>query len=546
MKFFYKFIFVLTLLNTSYQFAFSEQMSSDTIHDTIVSNVSTLPKFNLISKGEPVIAFDDTIFYVKTHIGSFTSKSRAENVAENIRKLNKNYNYKPEKLKIILDGKNYAIAFNNTIIISINPEEAIAHNQNQKEYAQEIRNKIVKAIEIYRENTSLTAILKRIGLALLVITVTFVVLKLISKLFKKIIYKLTLSQETKIKGLSFKSYKILDVKQIIKIIFLMLKIIRYTLNVLLVYLGLSFLFSIFPATQNIAHTLLNYILNPLSSIFHSIINYLPNMITIVVIITIFYYIIKFLKYFAKELKDERIVIKGFYSDWAIPTFNIIRTLLMIFMAIIIFPHLPGSDSSTFQGISIFVGIVVSIGSTNLIGNLIAGLVLTYMRPFQIGDRIKIGEIVGNVIEKTPFVVRIRSPKNEEITIPNSSILSANTLNYTSSAKNTKVAVYTSITINYNVAWRQVHCLLLDAAMKTDLILQEPKPFVLQIALNDFFVEYQLNAYILEVDSMNKIYSDLHQNIQDVFNEAGIEIMSPQYLVNRNNEKSTIPENFYKD
>ena len=554
MKFLCKFILILTLQIIFCQFVFaqlptsnSDTLTSDAISDeTIPTQQNVTSKNKPIIKGEPIIVFGDTIIDLKTHIGSFTPEERAKSIAARIEKLNDDYNYTSDKLKVLDEGNNYAVVYNDMIIISINPEEAEAHNTSKKELAFEVKQKIVMAIAKHKENTSLMSILKRIGLVFLVIAVTFLVLQLINKVFKNIGDRITSYQGNKIKGVSFKSYKFLNAEQEVKIIFLFLKIAKYLSSILLLYLALSALFAIFPATQSIARTLLNYILNPLSKMFHNIVDYLPNLITIIVIVAVFYYIIKGLKYFAKEIKNEKIVIKGFYSDWAIPTFNIIRTLLIIFMAIIIFPYLPGSDSRIFQGISIFVGVVISLGSTNLIGNIVAGLVLTYMRPFQIGDRIKIGEVVGNVIEKTPFVVRIRSPKSEEITIPNSNILSTHTLNYTSSANNTRVAVYTSVTISYSVAWRQVHRLLLDAAMKTPLILQTPKPFVLQLALNDYYVEYQLNAYILEVDSMNKIYSDLHQNIQDIFNESGIEVMSPQYLVNRNNNNTTIPENPYKD
>ncbi len=238
------------------------------------------------------------------------------------------------------------------------------------------------------------------------------------------------------------------------------------------------------------------------------------------------------------------VVKGFYADWAMPTFNIIKTLLYVFMFIIIFPYLPGSNTPIFQGVSVFVGVVISLGSTSLIGNAVAGLVLTYMRPFQVGDRIKIGDATGNVIERTPFVTRIRTPKNEEITIPNSSIMSAHTINYTAAAENNShhLILHTSVTIGYDSPWRQVHDLLLRAADRTAMVLKEPQPFVLQITLNDFHIEYQINAFTDQANYMPKIYSELHQNIQDTFSEAGVEIMSPYYISERDGNKLALPDN----
>jgi small-conductance mechanosensitive channel len=264
------------------------------------------------------------------------------------------------------------------------------------------------------------------------------------------------------------------------------------------------------------------------------------LIKIILIIINFRYIIKWLRFVADEVGKEKIKIKGFYSDWARPTFNIIRVLLYAFMFILIFPHLPGSNSPIFQGVSVFIGVIFSLGSTSVINNVMSGLVLTYMRPFKVGDRIRIGEIIGNVVEKTPFVIRIRTPKNEEVTIPNSGIMAAQTFNYTESARNYKLILHTEVTFGYDTPWRQVHDLLLSVAKLTADVLEEPKPYILQTALDDFYVEYQLNVFVIDADKMPRIYSELRQNIQDVFREAGIEIMSPHYRALRDGNKCTVP------
>lgn len=170
----------------------------------------------------------------------------------------------------------------------------------------------------------------------------------------------------------------------------------------------------------------------------------------------------------------------------------------------------------------------------------SGLVLTYMRPFQIGDRIKINDVVGNVVEKTPFVIRVRTPKNEEVTIPNSGIMAAQTFNYSESARMYKLILHTTITVGYDIPWRKVHELLLNVAKQTPDVLEDPKPFILQTALDDFYVEYQLNVYVIDADKMPQIYSALRQNIQDIFRDAGIELMSPHYRAYRDGSKPAIP------
>jgi len=213
------------------------------------------------------------------------------------------------------------------------------------------------------------------------------------------------------------------------------------------------------------------------------------------------------------------------------------------MFIVIFPYLPGSESPVFQGVSVFLGIIFSLGSSSVISNMVAGLVMTYMRPFQIGDRIKIGDIIGYVIEKTPFVTRIKTPKQEYITVPNSNILSGNVVNYSTSKENDGIILHTTVTIGYDVPWRQVHEELIKAAIKTRDINSEPKPFVLQTSLDDFYVSYQLNAFSDDPNEQPRIYSELHQNIQDGFNESGIEILSPHYRAARDGNMVTIPASY---
>ena len=234
---------------------------------------------------------------------------------------------------------------------------------------------------------------------------------------------------------------------------------------------------------------------------------------------------------------------GFYADWAMPTYSIVRFLLYAFMFVLIFPYLPGSDSNIFKGVSIFIGVLFSLGSTSAISNMIAGLVITYMRPFKIGDRIKIGDVTGDVLEKTMLVTRVRTIKNEIITIPNSSVLSGNTINFSSEAIEKGLIIYTTVTIGYDVPWKDMHKALIDAALRTEMLLNEPKPFVLQTSLDDFYVSYQINAYTKEASKQALIYSNLHQNIQDVCNERGIEILSPHYRAARDGNMTTIPSNY---
>jgi small-conductance mechanosensitive channel len=350
-------------------------------------------------------------------------------------------------------------------------------------------------------------------------------------------------KEKWLKKLAYKDYTFLNEEQEYQIILFITKLLRWFVYIVLIYISLSVIFSIFPFTRGWADKLIQLILSPLKSIFVSIWKYLPNLFSILAIYFVMKYFIKFVKYIFTEIDSEKLKLSGFHADWAMPTFSIVKFLLYAFMFVLIFPFLPGSDSNIFKGVSVFIGVLFSLGSTSAIANVVAGLVITYMRPFKVSDRIKIGDITGDVIEKTLLVTRLRTPKNEEVTIPNSSVLSGNTINYSTMARTKGLIIHTTVTIGYDVPWRNMHQALLNAADRTEMLQKEPKPFVLQTSLDDFYVSYQINGYTRETNRFNRIYSSLHQNIQDCCNEMGIEIMSPHYRAHRDGNNSTIPSDY---
>jgi small-conductance mechanosensitive channel len=319
-------------------------------------------------------------------------------------------------------------------------------------------------------------------------------------------------------------------------------LIRILVIILTVYLSFPLLFSIFPETRMWTATLLKWIINPARQALMAFIAFLPNLFTILVIFFIFRYAIRGIRYFVVQIEKEEIQISGFHADWAQPTFRLLKFLLYAFMLILIFPYLPGSGSPAFQGVSVFLGILLSLGSSSAIANLVAGMVITYMRPFRVGDRVKIGDITGDIVEKTTLVTRIRTVKNEDVTVPNSAVLSSSTINYSTHAArpDSGLIIHTTVTIGYDAPWEDVHRVLLEAAARTGLILKDPPPFVLQTSLDDFYVSYQINGYTKEANNQAMLYSQLHQNIQTCFNEAGIEIMSPHYRALRDGNMTTTP------
>jgi small-conductance mechanosensitive channel len=318
---------------------------------------------------------------------------------------------------------------------------------------------------------------------------------------------------------------------------------RILITIALFYFYIPFVLSFFPWTRGYTARLFKYIATPFVSIGNAVGNYLPNLFFIAVIAGVTYFVIRFTRLFFAEIGKGTIAFPGFYPDWADPTFKIVRFLIIAFALIVAFPYLPGSDSPVFKGVSIFFGVLFSLGSTSAVANVVSGVILTYTRGFKIGDRVKIADTIGDVTEKTLLVTRIRTIKNVDITIPNAMVLGCHITNFSSSVREYGLILHTSVTIGYDAPWRKVHELLISAALATEHILELPAPFVLQTALDDFYVTYELNAYTDAPLRMATIYSCLHQNIQDSFNEAGVEIMSPHYYQIRDGNQKAIPDKY---
>jgi len=348
---------------------------------------------------------------------------------------------------------------------------------------------------------------------------------------------------TKIRSIKIKTIEVLSAERTVDFLKLLTKVVRFGLLIIIIYSYITIAFSLFSFSKTWANTLLGYVLTPLKLVVYTFLNFLPNLFFIIVIVFVFNYLIKAVKFFFMEIDKGTLEFPGFHRDWAVPTYKIVRFMIIALEVVVIFPYLPGSNSPAFQGVSVFLGILFSFGSGSAISNMVAGIVLTYMRPFKIGYRVKIADTMGDIMEKTLLITRIRTIKNVDITIPNSMVLGAHIVNYSSSDKGVGLILNTTVTIGYDSPWRQIHELLISAAFETKFILKEPKPFVLQTSLDDFYVSYEINAYTKESNKMAIIYSELHSKIQDKFNEAGVEIMSPHYGAMRDGNQTAIPPDY---
>lgn len=494
-----------------------------------------------MTPGIPVIVEGDTLYYLFAKRGGHTPQQRAEMNAAAITELGKRFNLQPDSVYIESSDIVTDLMYGNKVLSSFTDQDGLWEGCSRDQLAAAKRKVIVDKLKVMKDEHSLWQLGKRVLYFILVIVGQFLLFKLTIWLFNKLKARIQRLKDTKLKPISIQDYELLDTQKQVNLLVFLASLLRYAVMLLQLILTVPLLFAIFPQTKDLAYKLFSYIWEPIKSIFLGIVEYIPNLFTIFVIWLAVKYLVRLVRYLASEIQLERLKIGGFYADWAMPTFHIVRFLLYAFMIAMIYPYLPGSKSGVFQGISVFVGLIVSLGSSTVIGNIIAGLVITYMRPFKLGDRIKLNDTTGNVIEKTPLVTRIRTPKNEVVTIPNSFIMSSHTVNFSQSARDYGLIIHSEVSIGYDIPWRKTHQLLIEAALNTPGVVDDPRPFVLETSLQDYYPVYQVNAYIKDANQLAQVYSDLHQNIQDRFNEEGIEIMSPHYIATRDGSETTIPK-----
>ncbi len=350
-----------------------------------------------------------------------------------------------------------------------------------------------------------------------------------------------------LKGFKIQRVQVFTASQLTRFLLLVDQYALYLVYLLLILIYLTSVFSVFPQTRGVVMNILGIIFEAIEEGWLAFASYVPNLLNLIVIIIFTFYGLKLIRFVFREIEKGTLTFSGFYPEWAVPTYQLVRVLVIALALVIAFPYLPGSSSPAFQGISVFIGLLLSLGASSFVANVISGIVLTYTRAFQIGDRVQIADTVGDVVEKGLLVTRIRTIKNVEITIPNGLVLGSHVINYSSVSKGQKLILHTTVTLGYDISWRLIHETLIKAAQATGDILAEPRPFVLQTSLDDSYVSYELNAYTDQPNKMATIYSDLHQNIQDFCNQAGIEILSPHFSALRDGNNSTIPpEHLPKD
>ena len=491
----------------------------------------------VVIDGQPVLR-------VYESVANLTPQRRAEEIGERVITLARDTSIPTESIQLQRREAWTEIVAGKTVIMAVTDADARGAGKTRDELAIDDVASIRVAVQTYRQEHTWRMILRSIlktALATLILLVLLWLIRRIRFIARKRIERRIATSAS----LAKKSAWHLSVAYLGPMALALGTFLRWVLILGLLEAYLTVTLGFYSSTREISLTSTKWVFSQLELLATSGLDYLPNLLVLAVIVLLTHYVLRLVRLIFSQIRKGDLKIHGFYPDWAEPTDKLIRMLVLVLALIVAFPYLPGAKSPAFQGISIFVGVLLSLGSSSAVANAIAGVILTYMRSFLMGDWIQIGDTMGEVVERNLLVTRLLTPKSEIITIPNSTVMSGSVKNYSTEAKKAGVIFYTTVSIGFDAPWRTVHQLLVSAALATEHVLRQPAPFVLQRSLDDFYVTYELNAYTDTPREVLNIYSDLHRNIQDKFNEAGVEICSPHFSALRDGNSIAIPEQYIK-
>jgi small-conductance mechanosensitive channel len=475
----------------------------------------------------PVIVNGEVLFIVRG-VTAFPAKTRAKLATARIEALAEDENFDPNTLQIVEEDNHSKITAGDLTIVTVLDVDAELEGVSRKILTLTFRRKIKEIITEYRSDRTKTVLVKNSVYAVVATVILISLLLGIRWGFRRLDTWMEKRLKRRIDNLEAKSLRMVQAEQIWAAMSYGTRIIHILILLFLSYIYLNSVLGLFPWTRLLARTLLDYVTTPLLTMGTAVIEYLPKLFFLIILVIVTRYVLKMLQMVSRAVEHERLKFSGFDAEWAWPTYRIVRLVVFAFAVVIAYPYIPGSDSAAFKGVSLFLGVLFSLGSTSVIGNVIAGYTMTYRRAFRLGDRVRIGQTIGEVTDIRLLVTRLRTLKNEEVVVPNSVILNSEVINFSTLAREQGLILHTTVGIGYEVPWRQVEAMLLMAAQRTPGLRTDTPPFVLQKSLGDFAVNYELNVYCDQPDRMMQFSNQLHRNIQDVFNEYGVQIMTPAY------------------
>ena len=475
----------------------------------------------------PVVIDGMNLFSVRG-VSAYPAEKRAETIAKRIRTLAADRSFSPQSLRLeespigtqIMAGKQF-------VMIVVNADARL-EGDDRHVIATVYMKRISEAIDDYRQERAPDRLVTQVIYACASTSALLLGLWLGIRISRRLRSFFERRFKARVRGFQIQSFYLVEAERMWQLLNGALSFLGALVVLVACYIYLQYVLSLFPWTRGFAIGLLAILIDPLRTMGRGLLEAVPDLVFLAVLCVITYYLLKMIRLFFTAVEKGTVTLSGFDAAWGPPTYRLVRVAVIAFALVVGYPYIPGSSSQAFKGVSLFVGVVFSLGSTSLIGNMIAGYSMAFRRTFKVGDRVKIGSHVGKVEQTGLMVTYLRTPWNEMVVVPNSIIVNGDVINYSMLASNDGLILHATVGIGYETSWRQVEAMLLEAAGRTPGLLREPPPFVWQRSLGDFAVTYEINAYCNEPGAMLQLYNALHQNIQDVFNEYGVQIMTPAY------------------
>ena len=490
------------------------------------------------------VVVDGVVLFHVGGVTSFPAQGRADAIVQRIEQAAANPQIEPSAVRTQTDEGLLTIYAGPIRIMAVTDVDALVEHQSLPLVAKAIELRIREAIVEYRmarTHERLLAGALRVAAATVVLAlVGATLLWLGRRLRRRISYEVS----HRVQSVEIQSFQILRAERIRGTVLGLLKALVFLALIAVIVAWLVYVLRQFPWTRGAGDSLLANVIAPLRSLGRGFIQSIPDLLFLTVLFFLIRGALRMIRSFFLAVERGFVSLDNFEPEWAMPTYKIVRMALIALGLVIAYPYIPGSESPAFKGVTLFAGVIFSLGSSTAIANIIAGYMMTYRRAFHVGDRVKIGDVVGDVTAMRLQVTHLRTPKNEEVVIPNSQIINGQVLNYSTLAKETGLLLHTTVGIGYETPWRQVEAMLLEAAHRTQGLAGTPPPFVLQTALGDFAITYEINVACDDPHSMTQLYSALHRNILDVFNEYGVAIMTPAYVSDPPDAKMVPKEHWF--
>jgi len=461
-------------------------------------------------------------------IAGLPAAERARDIERRLVEFARNDALAPDALSLQENARGTGIVAGTTMLLTVTDADAALEEMNREVLARVTRDMLVTTVTEWRVQRSPEVRWRNAGWSVAATLLMLILLWILSRLSRRLRDYIATRVATRVRSVGVQSFEFVKAQHLLAAVQTAPRVAYWVAVAAVLYAYLDFVLQLWPLTRRLGERLFSLVTDPLATLGLALLNQLPNLVFLVVLVFVVRYLLKLMRLYFDAIGRGTLHFQHFDAEWAVPTYKIVRILVVAFALVVAYPYIPGSDSAAFKGVSVMLGVLFSLGSSSIIANVIAGYSMTYRRAFRRGDRIQVGDVTGDVVDSRVLVTTLRTPKNELVVVPNSEILGGSVVNYSALAREQGLILHTTVGIGYETPWRQVEAMLLLAAGRTEGLKREPPPFVLQRSLGDFCVVYEINAYTGDANSMARQYSALHANILDVFNEYGVQIMTPAY------------------